>query len=74
VTFTASGNVISNNALFALSGNGAGNRIWASGNTVSGNGTGFLNQSGSIFESAGDNAVRNNGANSSGTISLVAPM
>ena len=48
-------------------------KVWASGNSVSQNGTGFKNEynTPNAFESAGNNAVRNNTANTSGTINLV---
>ncbi len=67
VTLSASNNVISNNngGITAAS---AGSKVWTSGNTVSDNSTYGLYNSGGLFESVGDNAVRNNGTNSSGTI------
>jgi parallel beta-helix repeat protein len=70
-TFSASNNMISNNGNAGMSSNFAGSKMWASGNTVSDNGTGLANNSG-LFESAGNNAVRNNGTNKGGTISVVA--
>jgi parallel beta-helix repeat protein len=45
--------------------------MWASGNTVSDNGFGLYNNGG-LLESAGNNAVRNNTVDKSGTISVVA--
>jgi Right handed beta helix region len=72
VSLTASNNLISNNAngIGALS---AGSRVWASGNTVSDNTNfGLQSENGALFESAGNNAVRNNGTNKSGIISAVA--
>jgi YD repeat-containing protein len=67
VTLSASNNVISNNngGITAAS---AGSKVWMSGNTVSDNSTYGLYNSGGLFESVGDNAVRNNGTNASGTI------
>ena len=70
VSLSASNNIVANN------GNGidafsAGTRVWASGNTVSDNAGAGLQNSSAIFESAGNNAVRNNGANS-GIITVVA--
>ena len=51
----------------------AGSKVWASGNTVSDNAYGLFNfNSLGLFESAGNNAVRNNGTNKVGTISVVA--
>jgi len=70
VSLSASNNVISNSGfgMYALN---AGARVWASGNTVSDNGTGLSNSS-ALFETAGNNAVRNNGNNKAGTISAIA--
>jgi hypothetical protein len=48
-------------------------RVWASGNTVSDNGVGLSNSAG-LFESAGNNAVRNNAGDTSGGITFIAPM
>ena len=68
-TLSASNNMIANNrrgitAAFASA------KVWASGNTVSDNTLLGLYNVGAIFESAGNNAVRNNGAND-GTITVV---
>ena len=71
-TLSASNNIISNNAI-GLAALGTGAKVWASGNTVSDNGTGLYNGAG-LFESAGDNAVRNNGTNASGAISAIPKM
>ena len=66
----ASNNMVSSNS-FGLGALGNGARVIASGNTVTGNaGGGFFN-SGGVFESAGNNIVRDNGANS-GTITVFA--
>ena len=72
VTVSASNNIISNNSrgIYAES---TGARVWASGNTVSGNVTGLSNNS-ALFESAGDNAVRNNTTQTTGTITPIAKM
>jgi hypothetical protein len=73
VTLLLHNNAIVNNA------NGvgayyAGARVWVSGNTVSGHsGYGLYNVS-ATFESAGNNAVRNNTTNTSGAITNVATM
>ena len=71
-TLSVSNNIISNNGdgIRAVS---AGSKVWASGNTVSENGVGLFNNSG-LFESAGNNAVRNNGTNTLGTITAIATM
>ena len=71
VTFSASNNMIANNGSEGMSSYFAGSKMWASGNTVSDNGLGLYNDSG-LFESAGNNAVRNNGTNKTGTITVVA--
>jgi hypothetical protein len=70
VTLAGSNNIVSNNGT-GFSAFNAGSKVWASGNTVSGNGTGLLN-SGGLFETAGSNAVRNNGIDKSGSIAVVA--
>ncbi len=70
VTLSASNNIISqNNTGIAASGSGV--KVWASANTVSDNTLGFFNFQG-VFESAGNNAVRNNVTNKNGTITVVA--
>jgi hypothetical protein len=70
VTLSVSNNIISNNGtgIAALLG---GSKVWASGNTVSDNVAGLFNNGG-LFESAGNNAVRNNGADTSGAIVVIA--
>ena len=72
VSVSASNNIVSNNSLGIVALN-ARVRVFASGNTVSDNsGSGLFNGNGGVFESAGNNAVRNNGAINSGTITTVA--
>jgi hypothetical protein len=70
VTLSVSNNISANNNT-GISAFSAGSKVWASGNTVSDNGTGLLNSAG-LFESAGNNAVRNNGADTSGAIVVIA--
>jgi hypothetical protein len=66
---SASGNMVSNNTQQGLlSTGGSGTRIWASGNTVVRNATGLAQSGHGTFESAADNAVRNNTANEAGFI------
>ena len=66
----ASNNMVSNNAT-GLAAQGAGAKVISSGNTVTGNtGNGFYN-SGAVFESAGNNTVRDNVGNV-GTITVIA--
>ncbi len=71
VTFSASNNIISNNSI-GINVYAGGSKMWASSNTVSDNVYGFYNYFG-LLESAGNNAVRNNGTDTYGTITLVAP-
>ncbi len=68
-TLSVSNNIISNNGdgIRAVS---AGSKVWASGNTISDNGTGLFNNTG-LFESAGNNAVRNNNIDTLGTITVI---
>lgn len=72
VKLSVSNNIISHNTI-GIGGYTSGSRVWASGNTVSNNGVGFVN-SGGLFESAGNNAVRNNNTNSSAGITTIAPL
>ena len=71
VTLAASQNVISSNAT-GLGAIFSGARVWASGNTVSDNTVFGLSNNASLFESAGNNAVRNNGLNKTGSITVIA--
>jgi parallel beta helix pectate lyase-like protein len=73
VTLSVSSNVVSNNA-FGIVANGAGTKVWATGNTVSDNGTGLHNDPPALFESATDNAVRNNTIPTTGTITPISKM
>jgi hypothetical protein len=73
-TLSASNNTISNNQ-YGIVAVLAGSTVWASGNTVSNNvkgfdnGTVYVSTPGGLFESAGDNAMRNNSvADTAGTI------
>ena len=71
VSLSASNNIVSNNSIGIEAAN-AGVQVWASGNTVSNNSNfGLQNSGGGLFESAGNNAVRNNGTNTSGTITVL---
>jgi len=70
VSLTASNNMVSNNN-YGLIAAGAGAIVISTGNTVTGNtNAGFYN-SNAVFESAGNNTVRDNGANN-GTITVIA--
>jgi Right handed beta helix region len=70
VSLSASNNIVSNNGsgIVAFS---SGTKVWASGNTVSDNSNSGLDNIGAVFETAGNNSVRNNGANG-GTITIIA--
>ena len=68
---TASNNIISHNEGAGIVVYGTGGRVWATGNTISYNVTGLWN-TGGVFETAGNNSVRNNSANKTGAITVVA--
>ena len=70
VSLSASNNIVANNDR-GMGAFEAGAKVWASGNTVSDNVNGGLWNFNALFETAGNNAVRNNGANV-GTISAIA--
>lgn len=72
VTLVVGDNAVTLTSQEAIAADGAGARVWARGNIVTGNGTGLAALAGGLFESAGDNAVRDNGADKSGTIAVVA--
>ena len=70
VTFSASNNMISNNGTGILA-EGMGAKVWASGNTVSDNvGQGLRTNASGVIESAGNNAVNNNGLADSAVTTL----
>jgi hypothetical protein len=70
VSLSVGNNIIANN-LYGIYTGSAGANVWVSRNTVSDNGFGLVNGgSGGLLQSAGDNAVRNNGTDASGAISL----
>ena len=70
VTLSLSNNIVSNNA-YGIGSLSAGGKVVASGNTVTDNSISGLYNSGGLLESAGNNTVRNNGTNTSGTITTV---
>jgi hypothetical protein len=72
VTVSLSASMVVNNAT-GVAALGAGSKVWASGNMVTNNTLGLLNSAG-LFESAGNNAVRNNATAKSGTITVVSPL
>ena len=74
VWLLASSNVISNNGV-GIRAAGTGTKASAGGNTVGHNVLfGLVNATGAVFESAGNNVVRNNGAAASGSILTVNPI
>ena len=70
VSLSASNNIVANNNR-GISAYFAGVKVWASGNTVSDNNVHGLENNSALFETAGNNAVRNNGVNL-GTITAIA--
>jgi hypothetical protein len=70
--------LLHNNAIvnnwYGVGGFYAGAKVLTSGNTVSGNASYGLNNTSATFESAGNNAVRDNGTNVNGTITSIAAM
>lgn len=73
VTVSLSGNTFSNGAGHGVWVYGTGAKAWAAGNTISDNVVGVNITNGGTFESAGTNAVRNNGTDVSGTITVPVP-
>ncbi len=69
-TLSASNNIVANNGYGGIAVALPGNKVWASGNTVSDNYIGLYNNGG-LFESAGNNAVRNNTYDTYGAITVV---
>ena len=59
-------------AHFVLSLRWFGAKVWASGNTVSDNAANGLQNNVALFETAGNNAVRNNATNSVGNFTTIA--
>jgi len=72
VWMTASASLITGATQSGITVDGSGARVWATGNTVTANNYGLWMHNGGLFESAGNNAVRNNSANKFGTITVVA--
>ena len=70
-TIVASGNLVTRSSIAGIASWGGGAKAWATGNTVTGNNVGLFATGGSLFESAGNNAVRNNGTDQSGGVSVV---
>jgi hypothetical protein len=71
-TLSASNNIVSHGS-YGIFASADGAKVWASGNTISDNTTyGFFNYQG-VIESAGNNALRNNGTDVAGPVTIVAP-
>jgi Right handed beta helix region len=71
-SLSATNNIVWNNRGGGISASGTGSKVWASGNTVSDNISAGFKNDGGAFDSAGNNAVRNNGTDTQGTITPVA--
>ncbi len=72
VSLSVSNSLVSNSNFEGISAVGTGLKVWISGNFVTNNGrSGLFNSDSSLFESAGDNAVRNNGQPNGGVINTV---
>ena len=69
-TLSASNNIVSDNG-HGIGAFEAGSKVWASGNTVSNNGGVGVQNTAGVFESTGNNAVRNNGTDKIGTVLVV---
>jgi hypothetical protein len=72
VTLSVTDNMIMDNGIGIVS-DGAGAKVFASGNTVVGHGFGMRTFGAGIIETAGNNALRNNTTDTSGNITAVAP-
>ncbi len=66
-----SNNIIANSSTYALYSYNPTAKVWASGNTVADNNYGISSLNGGLFESAGNNAVRNNSTDQFGTVTVV---
>jgi len=71
VTLAASNNLVTNTTVWGIYVNGTGATAWATGNTVTDNVYGFVAVTNGAFESAGNNALRNNGTDQFGTVTVV---
>ena len=69
VRLTASNNIVSNNKV-GISALSAGTTVVAAGNTVSDSSVAGLQNIAGVFRSAGDNSLRHNATDTSGTISV----
>ncbi|MBZ0251096.1 MAG: right-handed parallel beta-helix repeat-containing protein, partial [Burkholderiales bacterium] len=70
-TLTAVNNVVTNAVSTAVYVIGTGAKVWAAGNTVTDSFVGFWATGNGVFESAGNNAVRNNGTDQNGTVTVI---
>jgi len=69
-----SSSLITRNDTFGLVASGGSVTLTAGGNTVTHNGVGLYQDSGAVFESAGDNIVRQNFTATAGTITTVSKL
>jgi len=70
VSVAVSNSTVSEASTYAIGVLNQGAKVWVSGNTVTHSLLAFMN-SGGVFESAGNNALRNNGTDASGTITTI---
>jgi hypothetical protein len=73
VSLSMSGSTVSNNGE-GIRVIGGASKVWANANTVSNNGIGLINELANpgVLESAGNNALRNNGTDKVGTVAVIA--
>ena len=72
VLLTASNNIISNNSLYGVAAEYVGTKVWISGNTTSANTGRLVVASSALFETAGNNAMRNNTVDVTDPITAIA--
>jgi hypothetical protein len=67
-------NAISGNGASGIYADNVGVKVSAANNVVSGNGYGFYQDLGAVFETFSSNTVRNNGTDTFGAITTLAPI
>jgi hypothetical protein len=71
VTLSVTNTLVSDNGSIGLRAFNPGAKLYVTGSTISGNGNGIVAAGGGVVESAGNNAVRNNGVDMVGTVTVV---